>query len=217
MAPRKGHSEPEIRPLARRELPIDTEKLARFLVGKTLVRDRPEGRSSGRIVETEAYVLGDAASHAFRGPTPRNRAMYLERGHAYVYFIYGVSYMLNVSSEKAGIGAGVLLRAIEPLQGIHLMAARRGTERLRDLARGPGRLAQAMAIDPSVDGVDLCAEGAPLWLGAPMRTTGPVGASVRIGITRDAERVLRFFELNSVYVSGARRLNRVEHRVLLEA
>ena len=101
-------------PLARAELPVDTAALARFLVGKLVVRELPEGIASGRIVETEAYVIGDAAGHAYRGMTPRNRSLFLERGHAYVYLAYGVSWMLNVSSETIGVGAGVLIRALEP-------------------------------------------------------------------------------------------------------
>ena len=109
------------RPLARPALPIDTASLARYLIGKVLVRELPEGVASGRIVETEAYVVGDAAGHAYRGMTPRNRSLFLERGHAYVYVAYGVSSMLNVSSEKAGIGAGVLIRALEPLEGLPIM------------------------------------------------------------------------------------------------
>src|SRR5437879_234805 len=95
-----------VRPLARRALPIDTEALARYLVGKTLVHETPEGPIGGRIVETEAYVVGDAACHAFRGQTPRNRSLFLERGHAYVYFIYGCWFALNVAGGKAGIGTG---------------------------------------------------------------------------------------------------------------
>jgi DNA-3-methyladenine glycosylase len=158
-------------------------------------------------VETEAYVVGDAAGHAFRGPTRRNRSLYLERGHAYVYLAYGISWMLNVSSERPGIGAGVLIRALEPLDGIALMQERRATVRLRDLARGPGRLAQAMRIDRALDGVDLCGRVAPLWLGAAVRPVGVMGDSVRIGISREADRVLRFFERGSPFVSGPGRLN----------
>ena len=135
------------RPLARSELPIDTESLARFLIGKVLVRELPEGVASGRIVETEAYVVGDAAGHAYRGMTRRNRSLFLERGHAYVYVAYGTSNMLNVSGEIPGIGAGVLIRALEPLEGIPIMRFNRGIDRLRDLARGPGRLAAALRID----------------------------------------------------------------------
>ena len=150
-------------PLARSELPVDTAALARFLIGKLLVRELPEGAAIGRIVETEAYVIGDAAGHAYGGMTPRNRSLFLERGHAYVYLAYGVSWMLNVSSEANGVGAGVLIRALEPVEGDRDHAANnRGTERLRDLTRGPGRLAQALRIDRSLDGLDLCRRGPAL-------------------------------------------------------
>jgi DNA-3-methyladenine glycosylase len=193
------------RPLDRAVLPVDTTALARALIGTVIVRDTPEGRAAVRVVETEAYPLGDPASHAFRGLTPRTRPMFLERGHAYVYLGYGVSWLLNVSSEAAGQGAGVLFRAGEPVEGIELMARRRGRERLSDLASGPGKLCQALAIDRSLDGVDLCAPGA-LFLaqGAPPRE---IGVSVRIGITQAAERPLRFFERGSAYLSGSKRLN----------
>jgi len=198
-------------PLARAGLPIDTAELARTLLGKLLVRELPEGVASGRIVETEAYVVGDAAGHAYRGMTPRNRSLFLERGHAYVYLAYGVSFMLNVSSEAPGIGAGVLIRALEPVEGVSIMRQNRGVERLRDLTRGPGRLAQALRIDRSLDGLDLCEEG-PLWLARDDRELGEagqreIGESVRIGITREAERVLRFYLRGSLFVSGARSLN----------
>jgi DNA-3-methyladenine glycosylase len=194
------------RPLARSELPIDTEALARYLIGKLLVRALPEGLACGRIVETEAYVVGDAAGHAYRGMTPRNRSLFLERGHAYVYLAYGVSFMLNVASETPGIGAGVLIRALEPLEGMPLMRRNRGVEPLRDLARGPGRLAAALRIDRGLDGLDLCGKG-PLWLGRDDGETGAIGRSVRIGIARDADRLLRFYVRGSPFVSGPRSLN----------
>jgi len=194
-----------IRRLRRADLPVDTVKLARFLIGKTLVHDLPGGRLSGRIVETEAYVVGDAGGHAYRGPTPHNRSLFLERGHAYVYFVYGSWYMANVASEVLGVGAGVLLRALEPLDGIPGMRRHRGTTRITDLARGPGRLAAAMRIDKRYDGADLCA-GGPLWLGAEARPTGPIGRSVRIGLTREAHRLLRFYERGNPFVSGPKRL-----------
>ena len=193
-------------PLARSELPVDTAALARFLIGKRLLRELPEGLVSGRIVETEAYIVGDAAGHAYGGMTPRNGSLFLERGHAYVYLAYGVSYMLNVSSETPGIGAGVLIRALEPLEGIAIMARNRGTERVRDLARGPGRLAAALRIDRSIDGLDLCEKG-PLWLSRDGRAAGKIGKSVRIGISRNAERVLRFYLRASPFVSGPKSLN----------
>jgi DNA-3-methyladenine glycosylase len=194
-----------IRLLRRAELPIDTIDLARYLIGKTLVHELPRAHLAGRIVETEAYPVGDAAGHAFGGLTPSRRSLYLPRGHAYVYFTYGSSFMMNVSSEVAGVGAGVLVRAVEPLEGIGFMQRRRGTTRLLDLARGPGRLAQAMDIDKRLDGVNLCA-GGNLWLGAAVRRTGPIGASIRIGITRDVHRLCRFYERGSPFVSGPKRL-----------
>lgn len=194
-----------IRRIRRSELPEHTIELARFLIGKTIVHDLPRGRLSGRIVETEGYLPGDAACHAFNGPTPRNRALFLEHGYAYVYFVYGAHYMLNVSSERQGIGAGILLRAIEPLEGVEAMKRRRGTSRIEDLARGPGRLAEALRITPSLDGLDISGDG-PLWLGAPVRPAGPIGISVRIGITKDAHRLLRFYERGNPFVSGPKRL-----------
>jgi DNA-3-methyladenine glycosylase len=123
------------RRLRRRALPSDTVELARYLIGKTLVHDTPEGRTSGRIVETEAYLIGDAACHAFRGETARNRSLFLRRGHAYVYFVYGCWFAVNVSAESPGIGAGVLLRALEPLAGIDRMRHNRGEVALHDVAR----------------------------------------------------------------------------------
>jgi len=198
--------EPQRWPLARAELPVDTVALARTLIGKLLVRALPEGLVSGRIVETEAYIIGDAAGHAYRGMTPRNRSLFLERGHAYVYLAYGISYMLNVSSETPGIGAGVLIRALEPLEGVRVMQRNRGIERVADLARGPGRLAQALRIDRGLDGLDLCREGPP-WLARDDHEPGEIGRSVRIGITRDAHRPLRFYLRDSPFVSGPRSLN----------
>lgn len=194
-----------IRRIRRSELPHDTVKLARYLIGKMIVHDLPRGRLSGRIVETEAYLPGDAACHAFRGPTPRNRTLFLDPGHAYVYFVYGAHYMLNVSSERRGIGAGILLRAIEPLEGIEAMKRSRKTSRLQDLARGPGRLAAALRITPRLDGLDLTGDD-PLWLGTPVRPAGPIGVSVRIGITKDAHRPLRFYERGNPFVSGPKPL-----------
>ena len=193
-------------PLARSELPIDTVSLARYLIGKELVRELPEGVASGRIVETEAYVVGDAVGHAYRGMTRRNRSLFLERGHAYIYLAYGSSDMLNVSAEMPEIGAGVLIRALEPLEGIPIMRRNRGVERLRDLARGPGRLAAALRIDRSLDGLDLCREGS-LWLGQGEDNPGEIGQSIRIGISRDAERTLRFYLRGNPFASGPRSLN----------
>src|SRR4051812_10353169 len=153
-----------LRRLTRAELPEETVALARFLIGKVVVRDLPEATLAGRIVETEAYIQGDAACHAFNGMTPRNRSLFLRHGHAYVYLAYGTSWMLNISSEAEGVGSGVLIRALEPLAGVEAMVLRRGTEKPRDLLRGPGRLAQALAIDRALDGLDLTRDQ-QLWLG----------------------------------------------------
>jgi DNA-3-methyladenine glycosylase len=196
-----------IRPLSRSELPVDTGELACFLVGKTLVHDSANGRMSGRIVETEAYVVGDAAAHSFRGRTPRNGSLFKERGYAYVYFIYGMWYCLNVSGDAEGVGAGVLLRAVEAIDGIDLMEARRPSAKLCRLASGPGSLATAFGIDRRFDGMDLCG-GCALWLGASLkgRCKVALGNSVRIGLTKEADRLLRFYERGNSSVSGPARL-----------
>ena len=188
-------------------MPVDTAELARFLLGKMVVRMLAGGVAGGRIVETEAYDIGDPAGHAYRGVTPRNRALFLERGHAYVYLAYGVSYMLNVSSETPGVGAGVLIRAIEPTLGVAIMARNRGTERMRDLARGPGRLCAALRIDRTLDGIDLCQHG-PLWLGSDGQAPDEIGQGKRIGITRAADSPLRFYVRGNRFVSGPQALNR---------
>jgi DNA-3-methyladenine glycosylase len=210
-----SHELASIRRLRRRELPPATVALARFLIGKIVVRELPAGQIIGRIVETEAYPPRDPAAHHFRGPTPRNRSLFLRRGHAYVYFTYGNHFMLNVSSETPGVGGGVLIRALEPLEGIAQMERHRGTTDLFDLTRGPGRLAAALQIDRRVDGVDMCAPG-PLWLGVLSTLRNPpagekssarrLGISPRIGITRAARRLLRFYERGSRFVSGGARL-----------
>jgi DNA-3-methyladenine glycosylase len=192
--------------LRRAEMPADTVQLARFLIGKRLVRETAEAMLAGRIVETEAYDIGDLAGHAYRGITPRNRTLFLEHGHAYVYLAYGTSFMLNVSSEMQGVGAGVLIRAIEPTDGIAVMARNRGTERVRDLARGPGRLCSALEIDRRLDGIDLCQAG-PLWLGSDGWTQDDIAQSKRIGITRAADRLLRFYIRGNKFVSGPQALN----------
>ncbi|MBC8731122.1 DNA-3-methyladenine glycosylase [Paraburkholderia sp. UCT2] len=199
-----------IRPLRREDLPIDTVELARFMVGKYLVHDLPEGRLSGRIVETEAYPLGDSTSHAFIGRRPYNGSMFLARGHAYVRLTYGVSYMLNMSSEAEEVGAGILLRAIEPLEGLALMEARRPGVPLRDLARGPGRLTVAFGIGQAFDGRDLCT-GRGLWIGVIETGDVPIGVTTRIGLSRERHRPLRFFEPGSAFVSGPRKLLTIPH------
>lgn len=192
------------------ELPVETVDLAQALIGCVLVRDCPDGRSAGRIVETEAYVRDDPASHAYRGPSTRNASMFLGPFHAYVYKIYGTSLCVNVTSETEGAGAAVLVRAIEPLEGLQIMEERRGTTRMRDLARGPGRLCQALDIGMQFDGVDLLRDKR-LWLAVPASREVPVrrrvGKSVRVGITKAADRLLRFYERGNPFVSGPKGLS----------
>lgn len=204
----------KFRRLTRKDLPSNTLELARFLIGKVVIHDLPEGRLSGRIVETEGYPPGDPAGHHFRGPTPRNRSLFLRHGHVYVFFNYGMHFMLNISSEPAGVGGGVLIRALEPLEGIEIMQRHRKSTELRDLTRGPGRLAAALRIERSLDGLDLFSRG-PLWLGELVRpkTARPstsveasVATTVRIGITRAADQLFRFYERGSPFVSGPKRL-----------
>jgi len=190
-------------PLCRADLPIDTVELARFMVGKYLVRDFAKGRVSGRIVEMEAYPVGDSTGHAFIGPRKWNASLFLERGHAYVRLTYGTAYLLNMSSEAVDVGAGVLIRAVEPLEGFAAMEARRPGVALRDLTRGPGRLTKAFGIDAAFDGIDLCA-GQGLWIGCIDERARPVGVTTRIGLSRETGRPLRFFEAGSRFVSGPR-------------
>jgi DNA-3-methyladenine glycosylase len=170
----------------------------RRLAGETLV---------GRIVETEAYFPDDPASHAFGGKTRRNRAMFGPPLHAYVYFIYGASWCLNITSEGEGTGAAALLRACEPVSGLATMRSLRGRPGLsdRDLARGPGNLCRAFAVGPDFDGADLSADPA-LWL-ADDGVALPVGVSTRIGISKAAAEPLRFYARGNQSVSGPRALS----------
>jgi len=196
----------KLKRLKRAELPLDTVTLARFLIGTVVVHDLAEGRVAARIVETEAYLPDDAASHTFRGETRRNRPMFGRRGHAYVYLNYGVFWLFNISAETEGVGAGVLVRAAEPLIGVDIMQQRRPGRTGTELTSGPGKLTLAMGIGPQHSSSDLCARG-DLWLAHPPHTVAGIGTSIRIGITKDVDRPLRFFERDNPYVSGPRKLN----------
>jgi len=134
-----------------------TLDVARQLLGKYLVRKHPDGKTVGRIVETEAYVgPEDRACHASRGRTKRTEVMFGPPGHAYVYFIYGFYYCLNIVTEAVDHPSAALIRALEPVAGIPLMKARRRAEEQRNLISGPGKLCQAFAIDRSLNGADVC-------------------------------------------------------------
>jgi DNA-3-methyladenine glycosylase len=137
----------------------DTVDVAKQLLGKYLVRKHPQGSTVGRIVETEAYIgPHDLACHAAKGRTARTEVMFGPAGHAYVYFVYGVYYMLNLVTEAADHPAAVLIRALEPIEGVELMEHRRMTENRRNLCSGPGKLCQAFAIDRSLNAADLCGD-----------------------------------------------------------
>jgi DNA-3-methyladenine glycosylase len=173
----------------------DTLLVARELIGTHLVHDDGITRRVGRIVETEAYMgPEDLAAHSARGLTKRTEVMFGPPGHAYVYFIYGFWFCLNVVTSRKGVPHAVLLRALEPIEGIS------------DKTWGPGLLCRAMGIDRALNGTDLCADS--LWLERPRGSTPPVriGSSPRIGVDYAgswAKRPWRFFDRASPYVSTA--------------
>ncbi len=167
------------------------------LLGKLIRRD--DGRLA-RLVEVEAYAQDDPAAHTFHGRTARNQSMFGPPGHLYVYFSYGVHWCANLVCGPEGYGAGVLLRAAEPLDGIDQMRAARGREALHQLCSGPGRLAQAFAIDRALDGSDITGGGVFTVLDDGSRAPG-VTACPRIGISKNAIAPLRFLVAGSRHVS----------------
>ncbi len=196
----------------------DPATVGRELLGKLLIRREGRRLFAGRIVEDEAYLgANDPAAHAFAGLTPRNAVLFGPPGHAYVYFIYGNHYCLNVSCMPEGEGEGVLLRAMEPIFGQDVMALARGLElpesprttQLRLLASGPGRMAEALGITRARDnGKDLTSRRSDLWFADDGYRPERISATPRIGIKKAVERPLRFVIANSPFVSarGARRV-----------
>jgi DNA-3-methyladenine glycosylase len=191
--------------LPRRFYARPSTSVAPELLGRVLVRVLPDGtRLSGRLVEVEAYGPRDPASHAYRGPTPRNLVMFGPPGHLYVYFTYGMHFCANVVTGSRGEGSAVLLRAIEPLEGLDAMAARRGVDALRLLCSGPGRLTQALAIGRPENGADLVRDGAlQLRAGAPVPASR-IARSTRVGVNVGIDPRWRYFERGSVFVSPGR-------------
>ncbi|MGI8553634.1 MAG: DNA-3-methyladenine glycosylase [Dehalococcoidia bacterium] len=178
-----------------------TIAVAQHLLGKYLIHRSNEGKTVGRIVETEGYLSGsDPASHAFRGKTTRNAAMFGAPGRVYIYFIYGMYYCFNVTTAPEAIGEAVLLRALDPVDGISLMQARRKSEKIDDLCRGPAKLVIAMGITPDLGGHDLRAE--PLTIAEDLRDEPPqFTATARIGITRATDLPLRYAITGNRFVS----------------
>jgi DNA-3-methyladenine glycosylase len=172
-------------------------EVARELIG-CVVR---HGETAGRIVETESYHMEEPACHAFAGVTERTRTLYGEPGLAYVYFSYGVHSLLNAVAEEEGVGAAVLIRALEPVDGIELMRQRRGVERVEELCSGPGKLTQALAIGLSLNGSSLVHGPIELLTREPGSRAPRVVAGERIGITKAVELPWRFCDADSPHVS----------------
>lgn len=180
-------------------------EVARELLGRTLVRRTAEGeRLAGRIVETEAYEPGDPASHGYRRKTARNATMFGPPGRLYVYFTYGNHWMMNVVTRSSGEGSAVLVRALEPLEGLEAMAMHRGLDHPPALCSGPGKLAQALAVDRSLDGADLV-RGREVWIeaGSPVDPSA-VTTSRRVGVNAGADRPWRYVVRGDPFVSRGR-------------
>lgn len=193
------------RPLPRSFYDREVTVVARDLLGRVLVRRLRDGRRLAvRLVEVEAYAPDDPASHSYRGPTERNRTMFGPPGRLYVYFTYGMHHCLNVVTGPAGVGAAVLLRAGEPLEGLEAMAERRGTRDPRLLCSGPGRLAQALGLTREHDGADLVrGPDVRLLEGEPVLDERVV-ATTRVGINHGTERPWRFLVAGDPFVSRGR-------------
>ncbi|MFN8589196.1 MAG: DNA-3-methyladenine glycosylase [Candidatus Eisenbacteria bacterium] len=177
--------------------------VARDLLGRVLVCDAGGVRVAGVIAEVEAYRAGgDPASHAYRGVTPRNRVMFGPPGHAYVYFTYGMHHCLNLVCEPEGRAAAVLVRALEPLEGLDAMRERRGVDDVLRLARGPGCVAQALALTREHDGADLLAGPVRVLDGPRVRPPGGIARGPRIGIRHGLDRAWRFFRAGDPFVSA---------------
>jgi DNA-3-methyladenine glycosylase len=192
--------------VARKFFNRDPRIVSRELLGKILVR----GKMAGRIVETEAYLgADDAAAHAAAGKTPRNSVLWGPPGYVYVYFIYGNYFCLNVSCLPDGEAGGVLFRAVEPLAGLEEMARERGlmwpvpSGKLRLLTSGPGRLCDAMDITRARDnGADMTSRASGLWIGDDGYRPPRIVATPRIGVTKSADALLRYFIAGNEFVSG---------------
>src|SRR5579872_4265958 len=200
-----------ITPLARAFYNRDPRRVARELLGRVLVRSG-KVRLTARIVEVEAYLgENDPAAHSAAGNTARNSVLFGPPGFAYVYFIYGNHYCLNVSCEPEGEAGGVLFRALEPLSGLEEMARGRGIKLrgpkdLPKLTSGPGRLSEAFGITRVRDnGCDLTDADGGLWIGEDGYRARGIRVTARIGITKAADRPLRYILGGNAFVSGPRK------------
>lgn len=189
----------DFQPLFREFYLQDTVEAARAILGKVLVRRTPEGIIAGRIVEAEAYTQNDPSCHACRGMTKRNAQMFGPPGHAYVYFTYGMYFCLNAVTAPEGTGEAVLIRAVEPLEGIELMEKNRGTQVLGNLASGPGKLCMAFGLDRLQNGLDLT--GSDLTIVDDGFVPGEIVTTTRIGIREAADYPWRFYLAGNAHVS----------------
>lgn len=181
-------------------LNVPVEEAARRLLGAIIERTVDGAVLRAKIVEVEAYDQADPASHTFRGPSVRNASMFKAAGHAYVYFIYGMHYCLNIVAGASDFGAGVLIRAVEPLDGEAIMIANRGGRTGIELSNGPSKLCEALAINRTLDGHDLSRLPLRVLLSPPL-TDDQVVVTGRIGITKAADWPRRFYLRGSPYVS----------------
>jgi DNA-3-methyladenine glycosylase len=194
-------------PLSRSFYEPSAAKVAPLLLGHWLIHNLPDGPCGGPIVETEAYLEGDPASHGYGGQRVRNRPMYGLPGYAYVYLIYGFHFCVNAVCKPAGFPEAVLIRAIETEFGVETMRQNRPAATHFGLTNGPGKLCSALAIDRKLDSVDLCDATSPLFIAKNpnvaqfRREHGPIVVSTRIGITKAAELPLRFCLEGSQFIS----------------
>ena len=181
----------------------DAVALAKDLLGNYLVHESPKGRIAGKIVETESYLEKDPASHSYRGRSKRNNSMFMKGGTSYVYFTYGMYHCFNISANRENIGEAVLIRSLEPVEGIDIMKRNRKIDDIRNLCNGPAKLVMALGISKDHDGIDMSSERSPIKV---IKITNGIGKkdiveTERIGISKGKNSPYRFYIKNSLFVS----------------
>ncbi|MBX4196015.1 DNA-3-methyladenine glycosylase [Candidatus Pacearchaeota archaeon] len=174
-----------------------TIQVAKDMLGCYIVSESKEGRTVGKIVETEAYLSDDPGSHTFKGKTKRNEVMFGPPGRAYVYFIYGAHHCINIVTQKAGMGEAVLIRALEPISGIDIMKKRRGKEDIYELCSGPGKLVVALGIDKTFNGLELNKRIKML----EQQEKPTIVATTRVGLSNGKDLPYRFYIRDNPFIS----------------